>query len=290
MTGILPFLLRLASYQPNWFIRAFSKLLVWLFPILQKRDSQILSTNIKQVFGLPHKTTFHRMFYHQVLRHHFLTLLEFPKVLRCSTPEQVPGFARLAKHLGAYQESGRATILITGHLGNWELFGHLCQAATDAPFYALGKPLKKNSWQRQIAKMRRTLGIHMLWTDQKNLLRKMLEILAEPGCLCFLMDQNPHKRIGTQTQFMGQTTSFVSGPAKMAAKTNCAVVAAFCVRDGSERYRLISREILPPGHGIKDHEQLTKIFAKELEKTIRQYPEQWCWNYKRWRFATERQA
>jgi KDO2-lipid IV(A) lauroyltransferase len=84
-------------------------------------------------------------------------------------------------------------------------------------------------------------------------------------------------------QFLGQPTEFVSGPAMLASRTNCAIIGIAVVRSAPGRYRILATEVLPGGHNQTDELALTAMCAAELEKAIRLWPEQWAWNYKRWK-------
>ena len=68
----------------------------------------------------------------------------------------------------------------------------------------------------------------------------------------------------------------------MALRAGCPVVAIFVPRVGPRRYRVLARRIpSPPGEGAE--RRLTEALAAEIERVVRLYPEQWAWNYKRWR-------
>ena len=64
------------------------------------------------------------------------------------------------------------------------------------------------------------------------------------------------------------------------------MIAIFCVREGSGRYRILSRTLLPALHGQKDEMAVTALCAEAISDVIRAYPEQWTWTYKRWRSVT----
>ena len=112
----------------------------------------------------------------------------------------------------------------------------------------------------------------------------MLGDACGSGAVGFVMDQKPEGRKGPVVSFFGVPTAFVSGPATMAARLGCGVVSIFCLREGPFRYRLVSRLLLGHAHGETDEQRLTERFAAEIESVVRAYPEQWTWNYKRWRF------
>ena len=72
--------------------------------------------------------------------------------------------------------------------------------------------------------------------------------------------------------------------ATLARRHDCAVISILGAREGPFHYRLVSRELVPTGHGEKDEHALTQLMASEIERVIRLYPEQWSWNYRRWSF------
>ena len=58
----------------------------------------------------------------------------------------------------------------------------------------------------------------------------------------------------------------------------------FFVSEGPMRYR-VSNVLLNKGHGIESEQEVTQIMATEIERVIKLYPEQWVWNYKRWKIS-----
>ena len=132
--------------------------------------------------------------------------------------------------------------------------------------------------------MRVKLGINVLWSDRKSLLRDMIKVLRNNGLLGFVMDQKPEGRVGHKVQFLGYPASFVSGPARLTIRNRCPVVAVFCIRKNPWKYEIIHKEILSADHSLEDEYEITKRMATEIENMVRTYPEQWTWSYKRWKF------
>jgi KDO2-lipid IV(A) lauroyltransferase len=112
----------------------------------------------------------------------------------------------------------------------------------------------------------------------------MLGALRSGATVGFVMDQKPDGRQGPIVPFFGQPTAFVAGPAAMALRCGCPVVAIFCLREGPFRYRLVSETVEVPAGGDAEL-ALTARMAATVERVIRDYPEQWTWNYRRWRFT-----
>jgi KDO2-lipid IV(A) lauroyltransferase len=111
----------------------------------------------------------------------------------------------------------------------------------------------------------------------------MLAALRHGDWLSFVMDQKPIGRQGPEVDFFGHKVAFVSGPAAMSIKTGAPILAVYCFRIGPARYRL-KWEVIDPQGTKKTVDTLTAELAHSIEGAIRLYPEQWCWNYKRWKF------
>ena len=174
--------------------------------------------------------------------------------------------------------------MVSAHLGSWELIGYAASRISACKFYALAKPSKYKAVTALLDRMRRRMKILVLWTSGASAQKNMIRALKEGSWLGFIMDQKPMGRRGPKVDFWGHQTEFVGGPAQMAIKFKKPVLAAFCVRVGVLRYRLFTKKILDVGHNHEDIHSLTQAMASEIESAVKAYPEQWCWNYKRWRF------
>lgn len=267
-------------------LRCFSFTAAVLFYLVRPflgRDLRRLRANVQRVYGLPAGSHFAKMFEHQVLRHTLRCGLETLRMMQDRRAAMVQGFEELRSHISAVDSQGKGFILVTAHLGSWELCAAYGRDASTQPLHVLAKPPKNLALRRFLEEARRRMRVQVLWTDRKTLLRDMLTALRRGEAVGFVMDQKPEGRNGPQVDFLGLPTEFVSGPAQMAIRTGCGIVSIFCVREGAFRYRLVSRALAPAGHALADEVAVTQMLAGELERVIRLYPEQWTWNYKRWR-------
>ena len=261
-----------------------------LFQWAAARDRRQLAYNVNLVYGLPAHSTFAQMFARQVFPQQILIALETMRLIRRPELIELSGFEELAAQVRAAEAAGLGHVMVTAHLGSWELCAYYAQKAAQRPLHVLAKPAKRRFLTLFLVKLRQRLGVNVLWTDRKTLLREMLAALKRGESLGFVMDQKPEGRQGPQVPFLGQPTEFVSGPATMAIRSNGPVIGIFCLREGPGRYRLVSRTLLPPHHGQKDEAAVTATLAAAISNVIREYPEQWTWTYKRWRSAAPRLA
>jgi KDO2-lipid IV(A) lauroyltransferase len=241
-----------------------------------------LAGNVERIFGLRRGTNFANLFARQNLTHQVLCGLETLRAIQQPELIQVTGFDELQKKVAVAEAAGKGHLIVTAHVGSWELCAYYGRKAGNKPFHVLAKPSRSPAVTKVLDELRHRMGTPVLWTDKKTLVRDMLGALKRGESLGFVMDQKPEGRKGPVVNFFGLPTEFVSGPATMAIRTGAAVISIFCLREGPFRFRLFSEELVPANHGVKDEDALTQTMASAIERVIRLYPEQWTWNYRRW--------
>jgi len=265
-------------------------LLVWffeklIFHTIGRWDIDYARRNVAQIYRLPAGSHFNEMFVRQCLHLQCATAVETLRATVDPKAIRLVGFEDLQERSKALLRANKGMIAITAHIGSWELAGSLTAKAGDVPMAVLAKPAKYPQLTKYLGWLRQRTGTTVLWTNRKTLLREMLATVHERGILGFVMDQKPLTSQGITCDFLGQRAEFVGGPAQLAAKTQCPVLATFVVREFAWNYRVISKIILPADHGMTDVEAITKLLVETLDNAVKSFPEQWTWNYKRWRFS-----
>jgi KDO2-lipid IV(A) lauroyltransferase len=184
----------------------------------------------------------------------------------------------------AYKHNKRGVLITTGHLGNWELlvFGF---AAIHEPISYLARPLDNPMIEDMALRIRTRFGNRPI--NKTNSAMTAVKILREGGILGALSDVNAHPREGVFVPFFGVQACTISGPALMAMRSNSAILPAFCIWDRErKKYRFVHGEIIEPsrtGDRKADIIATTAAYTAEIEKLIRQHPDQWLWIHKRWK-------
>ncbi|HYX32110.1 MAG TPA: lysophospholipid acyltransferase family protein [Oligoflexus sp.] len=284
ITILLKAVLRSIASMPASWIPWTSRVIGFWAPRLSKRDQKLIASNVQRVYALPAHSSFAKSFEQQVFRSQWCVLMETLRAnLSQQDPIQVEGLDELAGTTQELQAAGKGLIIVTAHLGNWEFVARYTARASGRRFHALAKPSKLPELTAILDDLRQRMNTAVLWTDSKSILKDMLKLLKAGECLGFVMDQKPEGRVGPVVRFFQQPTEFVSGPAKLSIRQGSPVLAVFCMRTGLLQYRIIQKLIVPADHGCIDEIELTQRMATSIESVIRLYPEQWLWNYKRWR-------
>lgn len=179
---------------------------------------------------------------------------------------------------------GRGVLITTGHMGNWELLV-LGFAALYEPISYLARPLDNPKIDDLLTLRRTRFGNTPI--NKTNSAMLAIKILRDGGILGILSDVNAHPKEGVFVPFFGRLACTASGAAMLAIRTNALIYPTFCVWDASlHRYKIVHGSLLEPtitDDRKKDIISTTALYTAEIEKIVRQYPEQWMWIHKRWK-------
>jgi len=193
------------------------------------------------------------------------------------TPEQEAEHERL-------RAAGRGAILLSPHLGNWEMLVFAYSAAYE-PISYLARPLDNPLIEEMTLKNRTRFGNRPI--NKSNSVSEAVKVLRRGGILGVLADVNAHPKEGVFVPFFGVQACTSAGPALLAMRTNAVIVPIACVWDESVgHYRVIEGRVIEPastGDREADILSTTEAFTGEVEKLVREYPEQWLWIHKRWK-------
>ena len=217
-------------------------------------------------------------------QHLGMTLVELPRLLTAPLDETL-GRIRLdgIEHLhAAMQAHGRALVL-TAHLGNWEI---LCAAhrLTEYGLSVVVRPLDARWLDAVAVKLRRRTGVDVI--DKRGALRPVLEALRRGRMVGILMDQNAARREGVFVEFFGHPASTSRSLALLAVRTGAPVIPIFARRAAGTGHTVVIRPALPAPTSNDPEAAVVELTARctaEIERAIRQAPEQWLWSHDRWR-------
>ncbi len=179
--------------------------------------------------------------------------------------------------------SGQNVQLMAGHFFNWEFANWGVAKYGKYPFIAVYMPLSNAYFDRLILDMRKRYGSIMIpATNFKNQFHKY----ATSGqyAMALAADQNPgNPKSAYWVPFFGQLTPFVKGPEKGAKLNNTAQVFIHFYSP-KRGYHHAHYEVMTTAPNYFKDGQLTAQYVKVLEEKIKQYPANYLWSHRRWRY------
>ncbi|MBI3992323.1 MAG: lysophospholipid acyltransferase family protein [Candidatus Lambdaproteobacteria bacterium] len=177
---------------------------------------------------------------------------------------------------------GRGAVLVSGHLGNWELMGGAISRSGLVLSMYVGA--QRNPLVDEVINgIRRAMGTQTV--GKGVAMRGLLRAMRDNRIVAMLADQHYSKK-RHYVAFFGQPVSMVPGPASLALRTGAPVIFGQCLREGPLRYRARFRRIEPPapsGNGERDVLAYSQAIADVLAEAVRAHPAQYFWMHRRFR-------
>ena len=177
---------------------------------------------------------------------------------------------------------GKGVILISAHIGGWEIAG-LAVMSLVKNVRTIARPLDNAFLERDLARIRSRTGAAVL--DRKRAAREMMHALSENAVIVLLPDQAVLPREGVLVPFLGRPAWTTPVPAKMAVRRGSTIVFAFCIPHGSEHQLEFGNPILVDQmtEAECEPEALTKRINEVISERIAAQPELWLWMHDRWK-------
>jgi len=282
-----PFI-KILGIMPRRLARACAISLGWAFYLLHFRLRQVGMRNLAMAF--PEKSLAERK---RILSGEFTSLgrqlaelCQFPRY----TPENVDEvvvYDGLENYERAYAR-GKGVLFLTAHFGGWELsaFAHSLHGHW---LHIVMRPMDNQYLDRLIEQYRTMHGNKTVAKD--DFVRGLLAAMRAGETVGILMDTNMTPPQGVFVDFFGIPACTASGLARIALRTDAAVVPGFTIWDPTLRkYRLRfdpALELIRSGDAEADIVANTQLFTKVIEDYVRKYPDQWLWVHRRWKTRPE---
>jgi KDO2-lipid IV(A) lauroyltransferase len=189
-----------------------------------------------------------------------------------------------AENFEAARARGKGVLFLTGHMSAWELapFAH---ALYGHPLHFLVRPVANSRVDALVNSYRCLSGNAPI--EKNRAARAILKALSEGGTVGILADHNTTLEEGVFVDFFGIPASTTSGLARLALRTDAAVVPGFLRWNAQNQKYLLSFgqpvELSRSGDEERDVVDNTTHFTKVIEAFVRSYPDQWLWVHKRWK-------
>jgi Kdo2-lipid IVA lauroyltransferase/acyltransferase len=235
------------------------------FPQKSEKEIIILAKKVYQNFSLT---------FAELLLMHFVSEEELLEILDFSESDEL---------LKKYFSKDYPFFLLSGHFGNWELSAILPKIY-GRKIYAMAKPMRNPFVSDWVNKSRERFGIKVVLLGPS--IREIYKLLKENGIVLTIADQRGPSD-GVRVNWFNTPTAVFNGTAVLALKTSASILMIFFARQNNMNYKVVVKELVYSDITGNDEEKIQIIcqrYFSFLEEMIKEYPDQWFWMHKIWKY------
>jgi KDO2-lipid IV(A) lauroyltransferase len=184
-------------------------------------------------------------------------------------------------------EGGRACVMATPHVGNWELSCLFAARMGVQPLYVIGKPVKNRYLAEAMHAGRERRGIRLL--ARRGAMADAPRVVSAGGVVGMLLDQRANQR-PVLAPFFGRPARCDRSAGVLIRRLRVPLVVASCLRDPDRplQYEFRMDEVIQPEEveGMGPAEVAARLNAA-FERMIRRHPEQYFWLHDRYKDTPE---
>lgn len=190
----------------------------------------------------------------------------------------------LEETLAECRRRGRGIMLVTGHMGSWEIMCQYISRVFGFTLNVVGRDTGRPLVDALVRRLRTGAGNNFI--SKKGGAREMISVLKSGGVLGTLIDQaviGSHP--GASIPFLGREATTNLGPYRLALRGGTPIVLVLFRREGLYN----SMKIYPPLQLGSEGDGEGAILAgarqinDQLGDYIKLYPDQWMWGHRRWK-------
>ena len=219
-----------------------------------------------------------------IFQHFGITILELLQMAYLSKQElvskvRVENIEILIKAIAEQ----KGIVLITAHLGNYEVAAQSVPCILGQQMSAVAKKLRNVRLNRFIHNLRTRFGNKVIY--KKGALPEIMQTLREGAIVGIMMDIS-RRFDGVEVSFFDRRATATPAAALLGLRCKSPIIPAFCHRN--PKGELIVRveppvEIRRSSDLRSDLQFNTQLITDRVERAVRNYPEQWNWLLKRWK-------
>jgi KDO2-lipid IV(A) lauroyltransferase len=251
-----------------------------IFNVGRYREKVIL-TNLQNSFPYYNKEKIHSIAkkYH---RNFTDIIFETIKLRSISKKDLLNRFDLEMDLLDYYYQRKKNVVVVSGHLGNWEMLNLFASAKLSYQIVVVYHELANDIFEDWFRKVRTKFGTEMV--PMKDAMAKAMEPRDKPFLFVLVNDQSPVPEKAYWTNFLNQDTGVFRGVELIARRLNAPVLYMGILRDEIKRgfyktyFKLITED---PKH--EPTNQILQSQIEYLEKDIVRQPDNWLWSHRRWK-------
>ena len=266
-----------------------SRLVVAIVMFLHYKPKRAIARNLARVLGLPVESRTVRAAVSDMLdnfAHYWVDLFSLaqrPPEDALALLDSMSGHERLGEALAA----GHGALLLTAHLGNWEVGGTFLRALHH-PLSVVYVPDQYEDVERSRTILRRAAGVAEIPIHPRDMVSSLpvLRALRENRLVALQGDRDWNDR-GWPVPFFGADASFPPGPFYLALLTGAPLLPALIAYTKDYRYTIeVGEPIRVAIAAGEDRETAVRRamgeWVRVLEAAVRRWPTQWYTFYDFW--------
>jgi KDO2-lipid IV(A) lauroyltransferase len=183
------------------------------------------------------------------------------------------------------RKNGRGFLLVTGHVGNWEmgavtLRGHALTPAV------VGQPELDPNVEAMRLSLRTRLGVESIDIGSTMATAFRVRSAVEAGRAVALLVDRAYPEDQVVVSYFGRPTPFLRSPALLARFCRCEILPGFFLRSPDGSYFNVWGAPLAPDESLPAEEDARRIMSRvaaDLEGVVRAHPTQWFNFYRFWK-------
>lgn len=178
----------------------------------------------------------------------------------------------------------RGGILLSAHIGNWDIAGHLLKRLdTRVNIVMFDGEQEQIKEYLDVITGKKTVNIIFIKNDLSHIY-EISDAFENNELVCMHADRFLEGNKTLSADFLGEKARFPMGPFVLASRFNVPISYVFAVKENNLHYHLFASKIKTYDHLEKKvmMQEMLLEFAKEMEIKVKQYPEQWFNYYDFW--------
>jgi len=197
---------------------------------------------------------------------------------------RITTFEEDARVLKGVRRNGRGFLLVTGHVGNWEM-GAVTLRQHDLVPAVVGQAELDPNVQEMRQQLRERLGVESIDIGSSMATAFKVRAAVEGGRAVALLVDRAYPEDRVVVPFFGRPTPFLRSPALLARFCGCEILPGFFLRQSDGSYFNVWGEPLCADAAVSPDDDAVRIMtriASDLEGVVRRFPTQWFNFYKFW--------
>ncbi len=261
------------NHLPTGLIYAITTFISDMQYYLSPRDRKAVKNNLRVILRSNKNVS---PMAREVFRNFGKYLADFFRMSKKLTPDYIQRHITIehAHYFDQVLKEGKGGIILTAHIGNWEL-GGIVISMLGYPLVAVALPHRERPVNDLFNHQRETKGITIVQTN--GAIRRCVEALKANKFVALLADRDFGVH-GELMDFLGKKAFIPKGPAVFSLKTGAPIIPAFLIYKEDGTFRMFLEEPIYPVFSGTEEESIRNLmrqYTAVIEDKIRQYPTQW---------------